>query len=300
MRCAILGPTAAGKSALAVEVARRIGGVVVNGDPFQALAGLEIGSGQPDEQERRGVLHVGFGVLPPSYRANPADFGTLVRSWLEEAPGAVLVTGSGLYLRGIWEQLDELPAVPEALVGKVRLLASRLGAPRLHRFLATVDPARAGQVHPNDTSRVQRALALHFATGRRPSALLEGTRRGLPEGWKALLVLPSREAQRRRVARRIRAQIEAGWPQEASRLVAQGFGPDLEALRPLGYSEWLAGGSPREIQARIVLATQAYAKRQSTFFRNQWPEIPVWDPDTEDLQAAFLRLGLPEGGSAEG
>lgn len=292
MRCAILGPTAAGKSALAVEVARRIGGAVVNGDPFQALAGLEIGTGQPDEHERGGVPHLGFGVLPPSHRANPADFGSLVRSWLQEAQSAVLVTGSGLYLRGIWEQLDGLPAVPGALVAKVRRLASRLGAPGLHRFLAVVDPVRARQLHPNDTSRVQRAIALHLATGCRPSALLAGTRRGLPEGWKALLVLPGREAQRRRVARRVQAQIEAGWPQEASRLVAEGFGPDLEALRPLGYSEWLSGGSPREVQARIVQVTQAYAKRQATFFRNQWPEIPVWDPDTEGLEAAFRHFGL--------
>jgi tRNA dimethylallyltransferase len=292
MRIAILGPTASGKSALAVEIARRIEGTVVNGDPFQSLAGLEIGTGQPDERERQGVPHVGFGILPLSYRPNPLDFGSKVRGWLAATERAVVVTGSGLYLRGIWEQLDELPAVPEPVREKVRALALSLGPPRLHRYLASVDRARAAQLHPNDSSRLQRALALHLATGRRPSSLVEGVRRGVPEGWSALVALPSREIQRGRVLRRVRAQAAAGWQAEVSRLVAEGFGPDLEVLRPLGYAEWLAGGDPGAILRRIVQATQAYAKRQSTFFRNQWPEIQAWDPDREGTAAAFLKLGL--------
>jgi tRNA dimethylallyltransferase len=292
MPLAVLGPTASGKSALAVEIALRIGGTVVNGGPFQTLAGLEIGTGQPGEAERRGVPHAGYGVLPPSYRPNPAEFGGRVRGWLEGQPNAVLVTGSGLYLRGIWGQLDDLPPVPEATVEKVRRLGVRLGPEILHRFLAAVDPGRAARLHPRDGSRVQRALALHLATGRRPSALLGGLKRGLPEGWRALLVLPSREAQRTRVARRVKAQAASGWREECLRLVAQGHGPDLEALRPLGYGEWLSGDPPGRCLPRIIQSTQAYAKRQSTFFRNQWPELPVWDPDQEGVDGAFLKLGL--------
>ena len=292
MPLAILGPTASGKSSLAVELAGRTGGPVINGDPFQCLLGLEIGTGQPGEGERRGVPHLGYGDLPPSYRPNPAEFGARVRSWLQGQQGAVLVTGSGLYLRGIWEQLDDLPPVPEATVAKVRSLGARLGAAALHRFLAAVDPRRATQLHPNDGSRVQRALSLHLATGRRPSDLLGGLQRGVPEGWKALLVLPSRGSQLKRVARRVRAQVAAGWREEAARLVAGGFGPDLEALRPLGYADWLTGEAPQACVRRIIQATQAYAKRQSTFFRNQWPEIPLWDPDQEDVEAALRKLGL--------
>jgi len=292
MRVAVLGPTASGKSALAVEIARRIGGIVINGDPFQSISGLEIGTGQPDESERQGIPHVGFGAFPPSYRPNPVDFGSRVRGWIDGTEHSVLVTGSGLYLRGIWEQLHDLPPVPDTVMEKVRALSLRLGPPRLHRYLGSIDPVRASQLHPNDSSRLQRALALHLATGKRPSSFLEGVRRGVPEGWKALLVLPSREVQRGRVLRRIRAQATAGWKAEVSRLVAEGFGPDLEALRPLGYAEWLVGGDSAGIQRRIVQATQAYAKRQSTFFRNQWPEIPVWDPDKEGIEAAIRKLGL--------
>jgi tRNA dimethylallyltransferase len=137
---------------------------------------------------------------------------------------------------------------------------------------------------------VQRALALHLATGRRASQLLDGTRQGLPEGWRALLVLPVRERQRSRVAARVRQMLTQGWPEEVDRLRAAGLEGELRRLRPLGYEALL--DAPRGAAARIIQETQAYAKRQSTFFRNQWPGIATWDPDAEPLQAAFDRLGL--------
>ena len=286
---AILGPTGSGKSALAVAVARRIAGTVVNGDPFQAYRDLPVGTGQPTPAERGGVPHLGYGLLPLSATVNPAAFGAQVRDWCR-CPEPVLVTGSGLYLRGIWNQLSELPAVPEALTARVRGWADRLGPAALHRFLAAVDPARAGALHPNDRARIQRALALHLATGRRPSQLLDGVGQGVPEGWRALLVLPARERQRDRVAARVRTMLAQGWPEEVARLRAAGLEDDLRRLRPLGYLALL--DAPRGARDRIIRETQAYAKRQGTFFRNQWPGIPTWDPDQETLAAAFERLDL--------
>lgn len=291
-RYAILGPTASGKSSLAVIVARRLGGTVVNGDPFQAFAGLAIGTGQPTEVEQEGVPHLGYGVFPLAQRINPADFGAQVRQWLGEKPNPVLVTGSGLYLRGIWNQLSEMPEVSAALAERVRGWQELLGSRVLHSFLTAVDPLRAAQLHPNDGSRIQRALALHLATGHRPSGLLHGVARGVPEGWRALLVLPSRPLQRERVARRVAAMVQAGWPEEVCRAVASGGEADLRRLRPLGYEPWLEGGDPGAIQARITQETQAYAKRQVTYFRNQWPEVPTWDPDREPVETALERLGL--------
>lgn len=292
MPIAILGPTASGKSAVAVAVARRIGGTIVNGDPYQALAGLAIGTGQPDEVERGGVPHVGYGEWPLSARPNPADFGAWVRERLSACREPVLVTGSGLYLRGIWDQLSGLPPVAPGLVDRVRCWGATLGMPALHRYLAAVDPARAAALHPNDAARVQRALALHLASGKAPSALLTGPETGLPEGWRVLVVSPGRERRRERVVARVAAQVRAGWPQEVRDLVAAGHGPDLMALRPLGYAAWMAGGAPAQIQATVVQETQAYAKRQATWFRNQLPAAPHWDPDAEPLEAAFARLGL--------
>ena len=293
MPIAILGPTASGKSAVAVAVARRIGGTVVNGDPFQAIQGLAIGTGQPDAGERGEVPHVGYGVFPLSTRPNPAEFGGLVRDWLSTCREPVLVTGSGLYLRGIWDQLNAMPTVAPALVDRVRRWGADLGMPVLHRYLAAVDPARARALHPNDTARVQRALALHLATGRAPSGLLSGPATNLPSGWRVLVVSPGREARRDRVTARVAAQTQAGWSEEVARLVTSGHAEDLVALRPLGYAAWMAGGDPEVIRATVVQETQAYAKRQATWFRNQLPEAPVWDPDVEPLEAAFTRLGLP-------
>ncbi|MDP1831975.1 MAG: tRNA (adenosine(37)-N6)-dimethylallyltransferase MiaA [Geothrix sp.] len=292
MPIAILGPTASGKSAVAVAVARRLGGTVINGDPYQAIQGLAIGTGQPDTAEQGGVPHVGYGVLPLSTRPNPAAFGALAREWLSASREPVLVTGSGLYLRGIWDQLSAMPEVDPSLVDRVRRWDMRLGTPVLHRYLAAVDPARASELHPNDRARVQRALALHLATGRAPSDLRSGPETGLPAGWRVLVVTPGREHRRNRVAARVAEQVRAGWPEEAARLVASGHAEDLMALRPLGYAAWMTGGDPRAIQARVTQETQAYAKRQATWFRNQLSEVSTWDPDTEPLGIAFHRLGL--------
>ena len=292
MPIAVLGPTASGKSALAVAVARRVGGTVVNGDPYQALAGLAVGTGQPDAAEQDGVPHAGYGGLPLSARPNPAQFGQQVREWLARVPAPVLVTGSGLYLRGIWDQLSALPEVSPATVGRVRGWGEALGAPALHRFLAAVDPRRAAELHPRDRARVQRALALHLATGRPPSSLLTGLAPGVPPGWTVLVVTPDRDHRRARVAARVAAQVAADWPGEVAGLVAGGHGPDLEALRPLGYDAWMAGGALEDIVARVVRDTQAYARRQATWFRHQLPGVPTWDPDAEPLEAAFARLGL--------
>lgn len=291
-RYAILGPTASGKSGLGVEVARRLGGVVVNGDPYQAFEGIPIGTGQPSGSEQGGVPHVGYGLLPLSVPVHPADLGQMVRGWLFGRSNPVLVTGSGLYLRGIWDQLSELPVVPDSLNERVRAWGAHLPASVLHRYLAAVDPVRGAQLHANDRSRIQRALALHLATGLRPSGLLDGIERGVPEGWRALLVLPSREQMRDRVARRVRGMIAAGWAEEVHRAQQAGHEADLRRLRPLGYEEWLGGGDAGAIEARIIQSTQAYAKRQVTFFRNQWPGIPNWDPDAEPVSTALERLGI--------
>jgi tRNA dimethylallyltransferase len=263
---------------------------VVNGDPFQAYRDLPVGTGQPSPAEFAGAPHLrATACCRWTPRLNPAGFGALVRGWLQDRR-PVLVTGSGLYLRGIWDQLSDLPEVPEALTARVRRWADRLGAPVLHRFLAAVDPHRAAALHPNDRSRVQRALALHLATGCPPSRLLEGIAHGVPEGWRALLVLPSRERGRARVAVRVRQMLAQGWPEEVARLRGRAWSPSCAACARWATKPcWIRPGVPGP---RIIQETQAYAKRQGTFFRNQWPGIPVWDPDQESMAEAFLRLGL--------
>jgi len=283
---AILGPTASGKSSLAVEMAKEINGTIVNGDPFQAFQGIPIGTGQPDIAEQHGVPHLGYGELPLDHVLNPANFGALVRNWLEMAQKAnrtpILVTGSGLYLRGIWDQLDYLPDVPVRIVEKTRRLCQLLGSPALHRYLRAIDQARASQLHPNDGSRIQRAIALHITTGSRPSELLSGVNKVIPPDWQVLLVMPQREALRERITRRVKNMIATGWQLEVQQLVKDGFAQHLRRLRPLGYDVWLSEPNIETIKTaeqKIIQATQAYAKRQATWFKNQLPDVPQFDPD---------------------
>jgi tRNA dimethylallyltransferase len=266
-------------------MAKKINGTVINGDPFQAFKDIPIGTGQPRLDEQQEVPHIGYGVLPLDYALNPASFGALVRSWLgaAEKMGSppILVTGSGLYLRGIWDQLDALPFVPEKIVQKTRRLSRQLGPPILHRYLQAIDPDRASSLHPNDGSRIQRAIALHLATGKPPSAFLTAPSRAVPQGWQALLVLPQREATRERIAKRVKNMIDAGWQREVQEIEQAGLTHHLRRLRPLGYDAWLDGLNLEMAEQRIVQATQAYAKRQTTWFRNQLAGVPQLDPDAE-------------------
>ena len=289
LKIAILGPTASGKSALAVAVAKRIGGTVINGDPFQTYKELPLGTGQPREDEQDGVTHVGYGVFPLGTKINPFILGSYVKSWTE-CKNPVLVTGSGLYLRGIWGQLTDLPIVPECISFKVRNWSDTLKASVLYGFLNAIDPVRAKALHPNDRSRVRRAIALHLATGHRASQLLDGIERGVPNGWQALLVLPSPERRHYRISRRVIGMLSDGWLEEVASLRRLGLESEVRCLRPIGYEALL--DSPLEAAAGIIRETQAYAKRQSTFFRNQWPNIPVWDPDTSSLDVAFGLLNI--------
>ena len=280
---AIVGPTASGKSGVAVEIAKKINGTVVNGDPFQAFQGIPIGTGQPGIDEQDGIPHIGYGELPLDRVLNPAEFGSLVRNWLDTAQKndrtPILVTGSGLYLRGIWDQLDDFPDVPQVTVEKARRLCRQLGPPALHRYLSSVDPCRASQLHPNDGSRIQRALALHFATGVRPSEFLSGVNRAVPQNWQVLMVLPQREVLRDRIARRVKKMIHAGWQREVQQLVKDDLTQHVSRLRPLGYDIWLDDPNPETAEQKIIQVTQAYAKRQATWFKNQLPDALRFDPD---------------------
>lgn len=283
---AIVGPTASGKSSIAVEIAKKSNGVIINGDPFQAFRDIPIGTGQPSINEQHGIPHIGYGELSLEHLLNPCSFGTLVRNWLDSAQKPdnfpILVTGSGLYLKGIWNQLDNLPDVPEKTVEKVRRLCSLLGSPALHRYLTSVDPIRASQLHPNDGSRIQRAIALHIATGTSPSDFLSGPNRIIPQNWQVLLVLPQREILRERIARRVKNMIRAGWQNEVRQIIQAGLARHIRRLHPLGYDVWLEDSNPETAEQKIIRATQAYAKRQMTWFRNQLSEsVLKLDPDDE-------------------
>jgi len=297
---AIVGPTASGKSGIAVEIAKKVGGAIVNGDPFQAYSGIPIGTGQPTAGERQGVPHIGYGALSLDCRLNPNRFGAMVRNWLYEAQREgmvpILVTGSGLYLRGIWNQLDSMPDVPETIAKKARRLCHQLGPPALHRYLGCVDPTRASQLHPNDGSRIQRTLALHLATGRPPSQFMSGVPKEIPNGWRVVLVMPQRHLLRERIAVRVQAMADNGWREETMRIRQEGQEEHIRRIQPIGYEAWLDEPDSKKAQEKIVRDTQTYAKHQTTWFNNQLLGAVRLDPSSggckgiNELLAEFFEI----------
>lgn len=281
---AIVGPTASGKSALALEAAKRHGGEIVSCDSVQVYRGLDVGSGKPTVEERRLVPHHLVDILDLSQEMNAAIFAQLASSAIADAVGRgrlPLVTGgTGLYLtallRGLFEQGGEAPETR----ARLESMALRYGAPRLHRLLAVRDPAYAAKTQPADRIRIVRALEVCLSLGR-PFSQVQRERKPAFVGETLMVGLnPGREELRHRVLGRVRRMLENGLVQETERALA-GLPEDLARPRPLGaigYREVVArlaaGPLPAagddELQRVIVNSTMQYAKRQMTYFRRQF------------------------------
>lgn len=282
----IVGPTASGKTSLAVDIARNFNMPMINGDPFQSLAGCPIGTAQPTSFELDGINAIGFGCNPLSTELNPQDFGEQVRSWLFAYPNSVLVTGSGLYLRGIWEQFSPLPPVSSSLRDAVREDTEHYGLQHQYDHLIKIDPERAQDIHPHDRSRIERALALYRASGKKPSSLLHAPSLETPSGWKIITLTPSREMIREQICQRVREQLRQGWSEEVMRLVRQGHAGDLQRLRPIGYDILMNTKDEDQACDVIIQQTQQYAKRQATWFRHQVQGFAI-DPAQASRDAIF-------------
>ncbi|MFZ9835316.1 MAG: tRNA (adenosine(37)-N6)-dimethylallyltransferase MiaA [Holophagaceae bacterium] len=269
MKLAVVGPTASGKTQLATALAKLLGATIINGDPFQSLQGCSIGTGQPTSEELDGQLNQGYGCFPLSIHLNPKDFGLAVNAWMKDLSSTICVTGSGLYLRGIWNQFSPLPEVPVSVINRLRERTDRESASVLYQELATIDPDRAREIHPNDRARIERALALYEVSGVLPSQLMAGVSLEVPSDWKVIVLDPPRDLIRESIQRRVHRQISSGWPAEIASLRAQGHEADLRRLRPLGYETLMDEVNLAVAQDLITVETQQYAKRQSTWFRHQ-------------------------------
>jgi tRNA dimethylallyltransferase len=281
---AIVGPTASGKSALALEVAKRYGGEIVSCDSVQVYRGLDVGSGKPTIDERRLVPHHLIDILDLTQEMNAAIFAQLASSAIADIGGRgglPLVTGgTGLYLtallRGLFEQGGEAPDTR----ARLGVMAVRHGALRLHRLLSVRDPEYAAKTQPTDRIRIVRALEVCFTLGR-PFSLVQRERKPAFAGETLMVGLnPGREELRGRVVDRVRRMLGNGLIQETERALA-GLPTGLPRPRPLGaigYREVAArlGVGPlppagdEELQRAIVISTMQYAKRQMTYFRRQF------------------------------
>ncbi|HYN04909.1 MAG TPA: tRNA (adenosine(37)-N6)-dimethylallyltransferase MiaA [Vicinamibacteria bacterium] len=275
---AIVGPTASGKSALALRLARERSGEIVSCDSLQVYRGLDVGSAKATSAERAAIPHHLLDVADPGEVFSAADYARLARAALEGVRGRgrlpIVAGGTGLYLRALLVGLFEGPPRDEALRRRFEALADRFGDERLHRLLRRVDPAAAGRIGPRDRVRVVRALEVYRATGR---PISEEQRRGSEplRGYRTLVVGldPGRAALRAAIEARTRQMLEQGLVDEVRGLLSRGTDPLARPLQAIGYRQALSvlrgEMTLEEAEGAIVTATLRFAKRQMTWFRHQ-------------------------------
>lgn len=277
----IAGPTASGKSALALTLAEQIGGVVINADSIQVYRELRVLTARPGPAEEARAPHRLYGVLAATEPCSAARWRDLALAEVAAARAAgkvpIIVGGTGLYLRTLKQGIADIPPIPAELRARLRAEQEAIGQAALYARLAERDPAAVAAIRPSDPQRTLRAMEVLEATGR-PISEWQAQGAGGPtlEGPAAWIWLdPPRELLRERAETRFRQMVEEGAVEEVRSLLALNFDPALPLMKALGVPE-LAAHLRGEIDletavARAVLATRRYAKRQTTWFRHQLP-----------------------------
>ena len=293
----LAGPTASGKSALALHLAGLLDGEIVSCDAVALYHGLDIGSAKPSPADRAAIPHYGLDLLTPDQAANAGDFARVARIALRDIRDRgrlpILAGGTGLYLRAVLHGLAPAPPRDEALRQRLRSLAERRGQGALHRLLRRCDPAAAERIHPNDSPKLIRSLEVTLLARRRQTEQWAAGRDPL-HGFRTLQIGldPPRAALYTRINERAAAMFAHGLLEEAAALRNR-YGESAPALGSLGYSQALAvlRGS-QTLPEAIAEAQQGhrhYAKRQLTWFRREpsmhW--LPGFGDDPEVQQEAL-------------
>ncbi len=275
---AVVGPTASGKSALALELARRFGGEIVNCDSMQVYRGLDIGTAKPDRETRAEIPHHLLDVAQVGEVFSAGRFEKLARQALDDIRERgrlpVVAGGTGFYFHALFYGIFEGPARDETLRRRFEAIAERRGVPALHRMLRRFDPESARRVTPLDFPRLARALEVLLLTGKPMSDHFGSGEKPL-EGFRSLpfLLDPPRPALRERIDKRTLDMLHAGWVEEVRDLLAAGTSPAAKGLDAIGYrqiAEHLEGKTPWMAMAEsIQAATRQFAKRQMTWFRKE-------------------------------
>ncbi|MCV0397995.1 MAG: tRNA (adenosine(37)-N6)-dimethylallyltransferase MiaA [Rhizobiaceae bacterium] len=278
----IAGPTASGKSGLAADIARRIGGVVVNADSMQVYSTLRILTARPSEAEAANPPHYLYGHVDPAIAHSTGawlrDVAGLARTGLFERRRPVFVGGTGLYFSALMKGLPDFPEIPPSVREKWRHALAGDGAARLHSVLAERDPAAARGINPTDGQRIVRALEVCEVSGGKFSDLRASEGSGMVDmtTMRGIVLEPKRQLLRERIENRLRQMVRDGALDEVDTLLRRGLDPDLPAMKAIGVRElarYLAGEfSLDEAIQLAVIATRQYAKRQSTWFRHQIPQ----------------------------
>jgi len=283
----LMGPTAAGKTDLAVGLVERLPLEIVSVDSAMVYRGMDIGTAKPDAAVLARAPHRLIDICDPGDSYSAARFRQdalrEISDILARNRTPLLVGGTGLYFRALESGLSDLPAADRGVRARLAAEAALLGWAHLHRRLAEVDPRAAARIHPNDPQRVQRALEVWEITGRPISSLQAEPGESLPYGLVKLVRAPAdREQLRERIAGRFDAMLAAGFEAEVQRLLDRGdLAPDLPSLRSVGYRQMvghlLGEYDHATMVARAVHATAQYAKRQMTWLRAE--KGANWLPD---------------------
>jgi tRNA dimethylallyltransferase len=299
---AVVGPTAAGKSGLAVALARALGGEVINADSMQVYRGMDIGTAKLTPAERRGVPHHLLDLWDVRQAANVADYQRLARAATADVSARgrvpILAGGSGLYVRAALEDLS-FPGTDPDIRARLEGELAETGPAALHARLAAADPGAAAAILPSNGRRIVRALEVIELTGRPFSATLPDYGPG-PSSSPVPAVQLGLRLPRAELDRRIEVRVDqmwaAGFEAEVRRLEQQGLREGRTASRALGYQQllrYLAGEWTLD-QARdeTVRATRRFARRQESWFRRD-PRILWLDATAPDLVAQALKLARP-------
>lgn len=274
---AIVGPTASGKSDLALSIAEAFNGEIVNYDSVQIFRHMDIGTAKPSVEERRRVPHHMIDIREPAEEFNAGDYQREARTVLEDLRRRcrlpVLVGGTGLYLRALTEGLFAGPKRSVHLRSRLELLAERHGREYLHRLLQKLDPVAAGRIMSRDTPKIIRALEVRLETGKTLSEHLAIEPRQPLSGYDIYTIglNPSREASVQRIDERVRRMFESGFVDEVRSLIGKGVLPSAKPMGAIGYRHIMenaeSGNTWDETIGMIQRDTRRYAKRQMTWFR---------------------------------
>jgi tRNA dimethylallyltransferase len=279
----IMGPTASGKSALALVLAERIGGEIVNADSMQVYRDFRILTARPTPEEEARVPHHLYGCVDAGELYSTGRWLADARAAIDavEARGAtaILVGGTGLYFKALTQGLADIPGADPELRAALRERAAHEGAPALHAELARLDPQTAARLEPNDAPRILRALEVYETTGESISSLQAATRPALSrERWAGLALAPDREGLYAAINARFDAMLAAGALEEVRAFAARRLDPALPAMKAHGAPALMA-----HLRGELSLAeaaeigkrdTRRYAKRQFTWIVGQLPDWP--------------------------
>jgi tRNA dimethylallyltransferase len=293
---AVVGPTATGKTALAIALAERLGGEIVNADSRQIYRGMDIGTAKPSVEDRQRVPHHLFDLIEPDQPFSLADYLRLARETIAEIASRerlpLLVGGSGLYVRAVVHGLLPPPVAPDPTLRASLEAAARSNPEPLLRELAERDPATAARIDPRNLRRVVRALEVIRKTGRPFSE----QRQTQPPRYRTTTIglTLDRAALYARVDARVEAMVAGGWLVEVRRLRERGFGSELPAMTSHGYREMLAvlDGvlSLDEAKERIKRSTHRLVRQQYAWFRTNDPSIVWLAADRPDLVEAAVAV----------